>query len=174
MTTKERVKEAPIKIASILVPIDDSPCSETAADHAVELARRLGASITLLYAWHPAAELGPILDAASIGGGTASVSLASYLEAEARTFLEIERARLVARGVTIHAKLAASQARQAIVEEARHHDLIVMGTHGRSGIARFVTGSVAAWVVRQSPVPILTLREGAPTIGTGNAHGASS
>jgi nucleotide-binding universal stress UspA family protein len=46
--------------------------------------------------------------------------------------------------------------------KAEHADLIVMGTHGRSGLRRLLMGSVAEEVVRKSPVPVLTLREAEP------------
>jgi nucleotide-binding universal stress UspA family protein len=87
------------------------------------------------------------------------VSLASYLQEGARATLARQQARLSGKGVTIHAKLVGAPPRRAVIDEAAAHDLIVMGTHGRGGIARLMMGSVAEWVVRNSPVPVLTIGE---------------
>jgi nucleotide-binding universal stress UspA family protein len=85
------------------------------------------------------------------------------LEREAQRNVESERdepLRRVADAPTIAVKAVLGMPAQEIVAEARREplDLIVMGTHGRTGLRHLVLGSVAERVVRLSPVPVLTIR----------------
>ena len=68
-----------------------------------------------------------------------------------------------AEGVQLETKLEVGEAAPSIVRFAREAgcELIVMGTHGRSGLERLILGSVAEHVLRQAPCPVLTVREGA-------------
>jgi nucleotide-binding universal stress UspA family protein len=146
-------------IASILVPVDDSACSTAAADYAATVARVMNARITLLHAWHPTDSIAPGLDGATVGtdsGG--SVSLYQFLEIQAKATLERQRARLEGAGVLVDAQLVEGPTRSAILDAAADHDLVVIGTHGRSGLSRLMIGSVAEWVVRHAHVPVLTIR----------------
>jgi nucleotide-binding universal stress UspA family protein len=75
----------------------------------------------------------------------------------ARRHLAARRDDLIAHGVCAHARLTVGDAASKILEAARGHGstLIVMSTHGRSGAARFLRGSVAERVLRHSPIPVL-------------------
>jgi nucleotide-binding universal stress UspA family protein len=75
----------------------------------------------------------------------------------ARKHLAARRDQLTARGICAHARLAVGDPASKILDGAREHGstLIVMSTHGRTGAARFLRGSVAERVLRHSPVPVL-------------------
>jgi nucleotide-binding universal stress UspA family protein len=120
---------------SILVPTDFSPGARAALDHALELARRCGGRVTLLHVYEiPAIAMGE--------GSTLGTGLLQALEAGARQGLanlleEIRESR-----VPIDTKVMQGPPALAIVDYAREHDadLIVMGTHGRTGFKRFARG----------------------------------
>ena len=134
-----------LPIRQVLLATDFSPCSETAAEAAVELARREGARLHVLYVASPrdAVAVTPELArfAAQLGDGTTPP---------------------LVRAIQI------GPPAQEIVRYAAHHqiDLIVMGTHGRTGLARVALGSVAESVVRTAPCGVLTvkLRERDPNL----------
>ena len=137
-------------IKHILVPTDFSETSELALAAALELARTFRARLTLLHVW--------------------SVPNMGYAEGLNWPLGEMEKAAQVAldaaqaRTRTMHAEtdsvlqIGTEWERIIEVTKARGIDLVVMGTHGRRGVARVLLGSVAERVVRLSPVPVLTIR----------------
>ena len=142
-------------IKTILVPLDGSAVAEAALKPAVDIARQAGATLILLRAAE--AHTGPM-------GDIVDAQVEVMREAEA--YLTAARARVLAAGAA-RAEVSAwyGPPAEAIVEAARHRhaDLIVMASHGRSGVARLVLGSVAESVLRATAVPILLIRaEGAP------------
>lgn len=145
-------------IRSILVPVDFSAGSDAAIALARSLAEPLGASIELLHVWEGEEWKLPPLEFAVDGD-------APRLHAEAAAHgLALQRAagwlsELGARGMRFRARFESGRPAETIVRVAkeRGHDLVVMGTHGRTGLARAVLGSVAENVVRLSAVPVLTV-----------------
>jgi nucleotide-binding universal stress UspA family protein len=140
----------------ILVPVDFSPHSDRAVIYAESLAAQLNASIELLHvledpflgeAWSP--ELG-IPDVTEI--------LATLL-ADAEGRLAMARTGVRAQGIPAGSVVRRGSPAQTILEHAKacRFDLIVMGTHGRTGLSHALLGSVAERVVRQAPCPVLTL-----------------
>ena len=139
-----------IHIDKILCPSDFSDRSAAAFQVACALARDHGASLIILHVREnptpPLTEFGAI----------PPTELPSRGEVLAR-LSEFEP-----RDGTIHYEQIVSDGRAAeeIVRTAEQHgcDMIVMGTHGRSGFSRFLMGSVAEEVVRNAPCPVLTLK----------------
>lgn len=148
------------KIESILVPTDFSQGSEAAIDAARSLATKLGAELEILHVWDGEEErlMPPLI--VDFEDGTAS-----RLLTEVRAHgLSLERAsaeleRLAGEGLRFRARFLTGAAAEKIVQVAidEGHDLVVMGTHGRTGVRRMVLGSVAENVVRTCPVPVLTV-----------------
>jgi nucleotide-binding universal stress UspA family protein len=147
-------------VRKILVPIDFGDEARPALDYAVMLARALGASLDLFHVWQPPPLLPHQLIVVPEAGG-----LPRAAEDVARSIAEARLQEL------------AAAARQAGVERVVCHvgvgdpahdiceladkggfELIVMGTHGRTGIAHVLIGSVAEKVVRTAPCPVLTVR----------------
>lgn len=129
----------PPPLRNILVPLDGSERALTALRPAADLARRFRARVVLLHVVVPERETGvpspeePLKKAAS---------------------------RLRRRGISTLNLIENGDPAQTILDSCHHHevDLIVMATHGRTGLARVVTGSVTEAVLRQAPVPLLVVR----------------
>lgn len=141
------------RITKILCPVDFSPPSDHAADYAVELAQQLGASVTFLHAWEI-----PVY-AVPEGALTFGVDVMTRVEEAMQSQLAALVKRYVGRGVElfqrVHQGLPALEVVR-LVDQAKI-DLVVMGTHGRTGLSHVLLGSVAEKVVRTSPVPVLTV-----------------
>jgi nucleotide-binding universal stress UspA family protein len=143
---------------SILLATDGSAASDHAASVAVGLARTHGAKLTALYAVDPYPYVG--LGEVNPMGFQAYMSAAQEHAATAHSRI----AALCADGgaaVQLEVKLVEDvSAASGIVQaaQAEGSDLIVVGSHGRTGIARLMLGSVAAKVVAESPVPVLVVR----------------
>jgi len=135
----------------ILVPTDGSTASEGAVDHAIELAKQYDSTVHALY----------VIDT----GAYSSLEMGSEIVAEA---LEEEGEKAVgavadagaAAGVDVETDVEHGIAHREILNYANEHavDLIVMGTHGRTGVGRFLLGSVAEKVVRSAEMPVMTVR----------------
>ena len=140
----------------ILVSIDDSPPSLGALDLAIELAKSLGSSLTILHVIDPAS-VASTVDAA--GATTIDIEL-EELEEAGKGLLEGAKTRAVAAGVKAGTTLRDGQPAATILDSAKRceSELIVIGTHARSGVARFFLGSTAEAVLRQSPIPVLVRR----------------
>lgn len=143
--------------ARILVAVDESPQAASALDLAIELAKALSASITLVHAIDP----GSIATAATDAGATTVMEIElDELQAAGRELLDATTARVRAAGVPVETILRDGVPATTIVDTARRSncDLIVIGTHGRHGVARVFLGSCAEGVLRESPVPVLVKR----------------
>lgn len=146
-----------MKISKILVPIDFASCSMLLVGEAAELAVSTGATMTLLHVSELPAGLAP--DAVIRPEG-AAVGAQSYLLADAerrmRPFVGVAEAR----GAKVDARVRIGAVVPQILAEAEADgaDLVVISTHGRSGLARTLLGSVAEQVVRAAHVPVMLVR----------------
>lgn len=134
----------------ILVPTDFSEPAKEALDCALDLAEKFEAKISLLHVF----EMPAFIYATDIYMPTAD------LECRAGDALRDVAAEAKARWPKVEPLLAEGMPWERIVGVAKDSDvnLIVMGTHGRHGIARALLGSIAEKVVRMSEVPVLTVR----------------
>ncbi len=138
-----------MRLERILVPLDGSNLAEQALPRATDLARQAGGAVMLLRA----------AAAHTIVGDPADAQVFAVREAE--EYLERVAARLRAEGFEkVEKSVWYGPAAPSIVEAARlrRADLIVMSSHGRSGLGRLILGSVAESVLRGTTVPILLLR----------------
>lgn len=142
------------EISRILAPVDFSPASNHAFQYAVELATKLKAEIHAVHVYQL-----PVYTFTE-GAVTAGPEVVSKIVDASNDALKRLVSEHKASGVTIHAHVLEGMPHDAVLDLAKKHDiqLIVMGTHGRSGLTRFLLGSVAERVVRSSPVPVLTIR----------------
>jgi nucleotide-binding universal stress UspA family protein len=151
-----------IEIERILCPIDFSDFSRRALDHAVAISRWYESTITLLHVCTvvPVAAYAPgsgVLPSAALTPEDRKALLASmerFAEGEAGTNVAIDLD--IAEGSTATAILAKADAMPA--------DLLVMGTHGRSGFERLVLGSVTEKVLRKAACPVLTVPKAVPDV----------
>ena len=137
---------------TILVPTDGSDYALAAADHAGSLASTVGATVHLLAVADVDDAAGPF----SVGG--VDQSSLDRLERDAEERLAAARTTLPD-GVPVETATERGRPAGAILEyvEGADADLVVMGTHGRTGVRRLLTGSVTESVLRRSPVPVLTV-----------------
>lgn len=145
------------EIRRMLVPTDFSPASDIAFDYAIDMAARQRASVHLLH----------VIDDASFataypdGFYIELPGLRVQLTEEAAKRLEEMAARAAAAEVPATIEVAVGRPARIVIQVAKDRgiDLIVMGTHGRSGFAHLVLGSVAERVVRTAPCAVLTVRD---------------
>lgn len=143
---------------NILLATDGSAASAHAAKIAVGMARLHGATLTALYVSDPYPYLG--VGEVNPMGYQAYSAAAQQLAAQAHAQVEA-LCKAETPPVALQARLVEDvAAASGIVESAKElgSDLIVMGSHGRTGIARLMLGSVATKVVAESPVPVLVSR----------------
>lgn len=150
-------------IDRILVAVDFSECSAAAADYAAFMARELKAELDVLHVWQPPHELGPLLGQLAITDPSdkREITLSEFICSQAKAALDkqLEGLRDKHHDVEATGRLEEGPVKQTIVEVAAsgNYDLVVMGTHGRTGLDHLLTGSVAEWVVRHSPVAVITV-----------------
>ena len=146
------------RLRRILHPSDFSRASRAAFSRAVEMTKDNRAELIVVHVWSPVVFMG--------GDGYSYISPKVYeeMEASARAYGMKHLDALVAK-----ARKAGARARGLLLEgvpyeritraaKAQHVDLVVMGTHGRTGLARLFLGSVAERVVAMSPCPVMTVR----------------
>ncbi len=146
------------RLSSILVPLDGSPVAEAALPWAVELAHGFSAALHLLRVVMP---LTVLPSDALQGIDLAAPVLAEDLdENAARDYLEDIARPLRAQGIPTTWDVRTGSAATGIVQEAeqRNAGLIVMATHGRTGLARVLMGSVALQVLHRGHWPLLMVR----------------
>lgn len=138
----------------MLIPLDGSPCSEQAAEVGLALAGRLGATVWLTYVAYVGPEDGPQSDPQTEWAHTELHLGETLLEHWARV--------AQTRGLTAQTRVERGRIPGAILRVADEAgcDLLVMGTHGRSGAGRLLLGSVAEAVIRHAQVPVLLVRAG--------------
>ncbi|MEI8244163.1 MAG: universal stress protein [bacterium] len=145
-----------VQVLRILCPVDFSDSSDHAMRYASALAETFGAELTLLHV------VAPVM--AALPGETAlpDTMLANINELvdACRERLEQIVGKLAASGLTVQHKVMNGVPFVEIIRYARdaQTDLIVMGTHGRTGLGHLLIGSVAERVVRKSPCPVLTVK----------------
>ncbi|QRV17614.1 universal stress protein [Haloterrigena salifodinae] len=135
---------------NILLATDGSDAARRATEHAIELSSQLGAKLHLL----SVSEDGP-------QATDKQDEMRTDHQAEANEAVEEAERTAESRGVETSTVVRHGVPQEEIVNVAETNaiDLIVMGTHGRSGLDHLVTGSVAEEVVRNAPVPVVTVRE---------------
>ena len=143
-------------VKRILVPTDFSATADAALDYAYVVAERFDASIQLLHVLDdPFASEG--LSAEAYIGGAPVLRSALLRDAQSRL---AHRSASREQGLSVGSEVLFGHGAKTIAEYASQLaiDLIVMGTHGRTGIAHLVLGSVAERLVRIAPCPVLTVR----------------
>jgi universal stress protein A len=140
-------------INHILVPVDFSSYADHALAYALALAKTLQARLTLLH----------VIEPLPLSRDVTTAFPEAYLnELESTAQHKLEQVLTQVQDAGLHATTAIAHGVpfQGIVDTARqqHVDLIVMGTHGRTGLRHVLVGSVAEKVVRLAPCPVLVTR----------------
>src|SRR5262249_33911639 len=152
-------KETAMIVQHVLVPIDFSATADRALTYAIALAQQLHARLTLIH----------VLDLTSVTMEDMTAGMtATYLDnlkTDAQHLLQASRERVQLAGLQGESVLVQGTPTQTILDTAGEQgvDLIIMGTHGRTGLAHVFLGSVAEHVVRQGPCPVLVVRRAPDT-----------
>ncbi len=145
-----------IKLDRILVPTDFSEFSAPAVKYACAFAEKFGSEIHLLHVVQDLVALVP-------EPGLAFPPPGDYMremQSAAEQALERQPGDMLPEGVAVVRAVRQGPAFVEIIRYARESetDLLIMGTHGRSGLTHVLLGSVTEKVVRKSPCPVLTVR----------------
>ncbi len=133
----------------VLCPVDFSPCSRAALTTATELANSFEAQLTIAHVW----EISPYVAPGVMAGGDAIETMLTDAEA----LLAAWAASAGTTRTTLLRGVAWSEIVQ-LLERDRAYDIAVLGTHGRTGLAHVLVGSVAERVVRHAPCAVLVVR----------------
>jgi nucleotide-binding universal stress UspA family protein len=140
------------RMQRILCPTDFSDYASRALDYSIELARSFGSGIWLVHVLEPPVLFGAELSSSSLLN---QVIKLQHERAEAELVRASERCR--AMDVQAVMQLEIGYPANVIVELSKNADLIVIGTHGRTGFQRLALGSVAERVVRMGKCPVLVV-----------------
>jgi universal stress protein A len=146
------------RIRRILVPLDFSPSSDRALAYAQALATDFGASLHLLHVVEDRLMTGPWPNDVYLGE---LPRLREGLIKDAEDRVSACASSLSATGLQVTGEVLIGGPSQTIVQSAAapNVDLIVMGTHGRTGLTHLLIGSVAERVIRHAPCPVLVVRD---------------
>jgi universal stress protein A len=149
-----------MEIRAILAPTDFSDFSKQVLKEALALAQTFDAKLLLLHVVEP-----PPYSVEGLGPSSLEVNLLDDLERLANNELAAVLPEAQSTGVEVGRHVVVGTPYRKIVEvaEAERVDLIVMSTHGRTGLSHLVMGSVAERIVRTAPCPVLTMRPTATT-----------
>ena len=145
-------------VTRVLVPIDFSPSSRAALEYATFLVAKFGAALEVLHVWEPPGYVGP--DALALLPVAAGQPGWERTRDEVMREVELFLRKIGPRPGNATVRVEAGEPSDAILSAAKDGgaDLIVMGTHGRTGLSRLLIGSVAEAVLRRATCPVLTTR----------------
>ena len=145
-----------IEIRTILVPIDFSDSARNIVEWAAHLANGSETKLVLFHAYHLPVEF------QQLEGVYLPPDFWANVKSESQASLARHETELRERGHSVESVVREGYAATAIVDEATEidADLIVIGTHGLSGLKHMLLGSVAERVVQKAPCPVLTVKAG--------------
>jgi len=135
----------------ILIPTDGSEYTKAAVSMGLEMAKAAGAEVTALYVVDQTSFINFPMD-------STIVSVYTLLEREGKEAMEYVKKEADALGVKVTTRIEEGSPSRKIVEISADHDLVVMGTLGRTGFSKLLLGSVAERVVRFANCPVLVVR----------------
>lgn len=132
----------------VVFPTDGSDGAGVATDHAIELARQFDVPLYAVYVVDTTIDATDAYDS--------SVAL-EEVKAAGGDHLEVVAERAEDEGLAVTTAVVEGQPAEAIVEETREGDVLVLGTHGRTGLDRYLIGSTTEKVVRTADVPVVAV-----------------
>ncbi len=136
---------------SILIPTDASEANKKVIDKGLSLARLLGAKVTILF----------VVDTSTfrdVPPDELITTLRGHMEAKGNELLDEIEEEAEELGVEMEKSIVHGEPTKTIIEESEDHDLIVIGTHGRSGLSRLLIGSTSETIIRQANCPVMVVR----------------
>ena len=142
-----------LTLRQILVPVDFTETSDRALAYAVEFARRFDASITVIHAYQIPVYGFP--DGAYITAADVAAQLSTAAQARLEAIVDSQKLANVPMSGILRDGVAWEEI-NAVAQDIKA-DLIIIGTHGRRGLARALLGSVAENVIRTAKIPVLVI-----------------
>jgi nucleotide-binding universal stress UspA family protein len=145
-----------IEIRRIVCPVDFSDLSRRALDHAIAVARWYGSRLTVLYVYHiPPA--GMALSSLPVGPAAEVSAVSPADRDQLRQQLKGFAPAVALKDIPVEYLVAEGDVATEVLAEAEAADMVVLGTHGRSGFEHLILGSVAEKVVRKAHCPVMTI-----------------
>ena len=137
-------------VKKILVPTDGSTFTKNAVESAIATSKLTGASITAVY----------VVDASTMATARGDMyeSVTEILNQEGQEAVDAVKAQCDAAGIPCETLVVGGRPADTIVEMSSDYDLIVMSTLGKTGVKKYLIGSVAEKVVRMAECRVLTIR----------------
>ena len=147
----------------ILVPLDGAARAEKAIPVAARLAKASGGSLVLLQVISTPVDAGGFMYEPMV---FTQADIDTEVSKATKYLMTLSLADELA-GIDVHTLILIGTPAPSILFAIQNNDidLVVMSSHGETGLMRWVMGSVAQKIVRQSPVPVLVLRDGGPVLG---------
>lgn len=166
MATAANLGRTPLKLKRLLVPYDFSEHSRKALDTALALARHFGSEIILAN----------VLEYEGFGVDSVAFPLEAWWADREETTTEALKKLALDTGLKVTPIVCSGRAWDEVVRIAQEMkvDLIVIATHGRTGLRHFLIGSVAERIVQHAPCPVLTIRVAANRLKTARPRRAPS
>jgi nucleotide-binding universal stress UspA family protein len=151
----------PDNLSKILIAVEDSSYSDTACDYAFLLARKFGAAVALVHVNDVLATATPHITDPMLSEPMIMVPEAITMQEEASKKL-FDRLSQNRADTTIYTFTKLGNPRDEILSTAEewNADMIILGTHGRTGFDHFISGSVAEGVARKAKCPVLIIPKG--------------
>jgi len=143
-----------LQLRQILVPVDFTDTSDRALSYAVELARKFDASISVMHAYQIPVYGFPA-DGAFITAADVAAQISTAAQGRLDAMIESQKLSNIPMGGILRDGIAWEEI-NAVAQEIKA-DLIIIGTHGRRGLARALLGSVAENVIRTAKIPVLVI-----------------
>ena len=147
-----------LQIKKIVCPVDFSNCAQQALNYAQDLAKQFDAELSVVHAYEdPAAYVTPMPMSGYVGPGA---ELLLELRKQLEVRLEACKTAVQKQGVRVRTELLEGAPYRVVLDWAKEYgaDLIVIGTHGHTGLTHALLGSVTERVVRMASCPVLTIR----------------
>ncbi|MGA7122553.1 MAG: universal stress protein [Polyangiaceae bacterium] len=146
-----------INLSAILVPVDFSSGSQFFVEYATAMARTFHATVTLMHVCHNVDSMNGI-----VPGADKAADDKEDLAIARKALDDLRAATLKPMNTPMSVLVVHGSPADKINSTARAFQMIVMGTHGRTGLRRFLMGTVAEAVVRRAPCPVLTIHFPSP------------
>jgi nucleotide-binding universal stress UspA family protein len=145
----------------ILVPLDGSKLAECALPHAIDMAKAYEAELILVSVTEVVEGFRVVSDPSKSTEEALVPEAGGKLEEQVRKYLDKLAKRIEKEGIRVTTDIPYGRPADEIIASAMLHkcDVVVMSSHGRSGVSRWTYGSVADKVFRASPTPVLMIRE---------------
>jgi nucleotide-binding universal stress UspA family protein len=147
--------KGPVGITRLVVPVDGSPLAEESLPVASSIARRLGTPIYLIRVVNPIDLLPPAIGMAEAVPAEVYTETEAEIEKDAHDYLDREAKKLRDQGLTVTTRVLTGPPATSIIEATQLGDVVVITSRERTGVLRWLMGSVTEQLVREDQSPVI-------------------